>query len=216
MKSKGYDWNNPTHRRLYRIWCGMKSRCSAKPGERWYANYSSRGINVCDEWKHDFLSFYNWSICNGYQQELTIDRIDNDGDYSPRNCRWATVKQQLNNTRVNHRITCRNETHTISEWAKILGVNSGAIYRRIYKGWSAEDALFVPKQRGVDYKDRVGKEELISLVNKAINSGLCKNKNDYIEKVGISRTSFFHTINGGIMSKENTSRVRNFNEEEKK
>ena len=90
--------HNKSHTRLYSIWRNMKQRCGNPRNPR-YKDYGGRGIKICDEWSTDFETFYNWSIANGYSDELSIDRIDNDNGYFPINCRWATAQMQANNKR---------------------------------------------------------------------------------------------------------------------
>lgn len=115
--------------RLYQIWKGMKKRCSNKKHHH-YINYGGRGIDVCAEWKNDFNIFYDWAIVNGYTKNLTIDRIDVNGNYCPENCRWTTMKEQQRNRRNNHIIKGK----TIAEWAEIKGVAYQKIYQQVKKG----------------------------------------------------------------------------------
>lgn len=129
--------------RLYRIWNNMKSRCY-NPHFSQYKNYGARGISVCDEWKDDFQSFHDWAISHGYTDELTIDRIDNNGNYRPDNCRWINNKAQSNNRRSNHIVTIENETKTLTEWCEIYDINYQTVQDRIRRGWSESDALTKP------------------------------------------------------------------------
>lgn len=126
--------------RLYKTWCNMKSRCNNKNATA-YERYGGRGIRVCDEWLYDFESFQRWALDNGYTDGLSIDRINNDGDYCPSNCRWINQREQSNNTSRNHLITYDGETHSISEWADIKGISPKTLWNRIDRGWSVERAL---------------------------------------------------------------------------
>lgn len=130
--------------RIYGIWSSMKSRCSNIKDEYHYKHYFSRGITVCDEWKNDFMNFYNWSMENGYSDDLEIDRIDNDGNYEPSNCQWITHKEN-NNKRGNNRIIkAFGETHTLTEWADKYGMSVDTLSSRLTRGWNIERALTEP------------------------------------------------------------------------
>lgn len=132
--------------RLYTVWNNMRERCR-NPQNREYVRYGGRGIKVCDEWKNDFRAFYDWAMSSGYDEtaprgKCTLDRIDNDGNYEPTNCRWATAKDQANNTRRTRFIEFNGERHSVTEWARRLGINQSTLSMRINKyGWSVEKAL---------------------------------------------------------------------------
>lgn len=126
--------------RLYNIWRGMLKRCYLATNKD-YNRYGGRGITICEEWKNDFKTFYAWAMANGYKDDLSIDRINVNGNYQPDNCRWLTNKQQANNKRNNKLITYNGETHNITEWANILCIPRYLIYYRLKANWSIEKAL---------------------------------------------------------------------------
>ena len=132
--------------RIYGIWQNMLNRCR-NPNVKCYAVYGGRGIYVCDEWKTQdsgFINFYNWSMSNGYTEELTIDRIDVNGPYSPDNCRWVSWEVQILNKRNSLTLTYNDINLPIIEWSKITGIPYGTIYNRMQKGWTPEQVLRVP------------------------------------------------------------------------
>lgn len=96
QRNKGNSTHNSTNTRLYRIYYSMKTRCY-NPKHKAFHRYGGRGITVCNQWLDDFSSFKEWAVNNGYSDDLSIDRINNDGNYEPSNCRWATAKMQANN-----------------------------------------------------------------------------------------------------------------------
>lgn len=129
--------------RLYRIWSAMKGRCTNKNNARFYL-YGKKGIKVCEEWQR-FEPFRDWAVSNGYTDELTIDRIDYSGDYTPENCRWTTYKVQSNNTSRNHYVTAFGKTMTISQWSDRSGIPDRTIAARLnLLGWCAEAAVSKP------------------------------------------------------------------------
>ena len=129
---------------LYRRWQHMKDRCY-NPNDKRYKNYGRRGIKVCDEWLNSFENFYNWAVNNGYQEGLTIDRIDVDGNYEPSNCRWVTTKEQQFNKRNNKRFFHDGKNLTLPEWSEILHISLDTLVSRIYtRGWNVERALTEP------------------------------------------------------------------------
>lgn len=129
--------------RIYHIWMAMKNRCYRVSSQK-YADYGGRGITVCDEW-HSFESFYEWSLANGYNNDLTIDRIDNNGLYSPSNCRWATVTIQSNNRRSNRHLTIDGVTRTVAEWSRYSNVRYATIMSRVKRGETGKELICSPK-----------------------------------------------------------------------
>lgn len=128
--------------RLYNIWVGLKKRCN-NPNDPRYDRYGGRGISVCEEWDKSFQSFYDWAISNGYSDDLTIDRIDNDGNYEPTNCKWSTNKEQCNNRVTNINIKIGNTTKTLTEWCEIFNVDIKRTMARYSRnGFVSIDRLF--------------------------------------------------------------------------
>ena len=129
---------------LYDVWCNIKQRCYNKNNNA-YEYYGAENKTVCDEWLNDFQAFYNWAMQNGYKEGLTIERIDGNIGYTPKNCRWATKREQANNRRTNHFVTYNGETHTMAEWARIKEINYNKLKQRINKlHWNIEKALNTP------------------------------------------------------------------------
>lgn len=128
------------HTRIYHIWAGMKERCY-NPDAPKYSRYGGRGINICEEWINSFDAFYDWAMANGYSDNLTIDRIDNDGNYCPENCRWSTNEDQCNNRKHHILLEINGETKTVAQWAKESGVKYSTIYARHIRGLTGESLI---------------------------------------------------------------------------
>lgn len=129
------------HTKIYSVWHGIKTRCY-NINSKDYQNYGGRGIKMCDEWRNDVQAFYYWAINNGHDKNLTIDRIDVNGDYSPNNCRWISRCEQERNKRRTRYLTYNGETHCMKEWAEIIGINYSTLKSRLgVKKWSVERAL---------------------------------------------------------------------------
>lgn len=121
----------------------MKSRCY-KTYAKEYGDYGGRGISICEEWLADFKNFYDWSMANGYADNLTIDRIDNSRNYGPDNCRWVTRLVQNNNSRHVNYIEFNGKRHSIAEWSRIKGISRNTIVKRIRLGWDIDRVLNSP------------------------------------------------------------------------
>lgn len=147
--------------RIYSIWRCMINRCYWK-GHKQYKDYGGRGIIVCDEWRYNSIAFGDWAISNGYQDDLTIDRIDVNGNYEPSNCRWATRKEQAQNKRKytleekrrrgNKRnktlIEINGESKTREEWCDFYGISRRTVEKRIYQlKWDVVTAITTPPRK---------------------------------------------------------------------
>lgn len=152
---------NTTHgesrTRIYHIWGNMINRTSNKK-DKSYKNYGDRGITVCEEWK-DFLQFKEWALANGYQETLTLDRMDNEKGYYPSNCRWADRAVQDNNKRQSVKLEYAGKVKTIDQWAKEYNINRSTIVHRLDKGMTIKEAIETPVKggNGTGYKPHIKK-----------------------------------------------------------
>ncbi len=128
--------------RIYTAWNNMRQRCYNE-GRRDYQWYGARGITVCPEWE-SFPAFMAWAVANGYDDHLTLDRINTNGPYSPDNCRWATRKEQANNRRTSRMLTLNGRTQSMQQWADEIQMDTSTIWRRLHSGWPVERALTEP------------------------------------------------------------------------
>jgi hypothetical protein len=131
-----------TYTILYQKWRDIIQRCR-NPRNKRYKDYGGRGITVCDQWL-EYENFRNWALENGYDDKLTIDRVDNHQGYCPGNCRWATRKEQQRNMRSNHLLTACGQTKTLIEWSENTGLAYNTIRLRLKRGWSPDRALTEP------------------------------------------------------------------------
>lgn len=147
--NKYFGSENPNYKdgrkgtRLYRIYGNMKTRCS-NPHVRSFSRYGGRSIKVCQEWIENYSSFREWALSNGYNDALTLDRIDNDGNYEPSNCRWVSPREQSLNTSRNHMVDMCGEKKPLNEWCRIFQINPKTVRDRLFRGWEYEKALTTP------------------------------------------------------------------------
>lgn len=148
--------------RLIKIYYAMKTRCY-NPNHDHYKDYGGRGIKICDEWLNSPWKFYQWALHNGYAKGLSIDRIDHEKGYFPENCRWATQKEQCNNTRKNILLEYKGQTKTLAQWCDVLNLKYSRIYHRLFVGgWTTEQAFEIkddPLHKKILYK---GEEKSLS------------------------------------------------------
>lgn len=141
--SCGNELHDMYDTRLYSIWTSMKKRCLNENCDR-YKDYGERGIEICDEWKNSFKSFYSWAINNGYRDDLSIERKDNDEGYNPDNCTWIPLEYQARNTRNTVRLEINGELYTLHELSDATGIPYQIIRSRYYSGWDTQRILSQP------------------------------------------------------------------------
>lgn len=130
---------------LYAVWNGIKQRCS-NPNNISYHNYGGRGIKMCSQWEQNYEAFYNWAMNSGYKKGLEIDRVDNNGDYCPENCRWVSHYVQANNKRNIKLYTINGVTKSLPQWCREYNQEYYLVRQRVDKlHWSIIDALTIPK-----------------------------------------------------------------------
>ena len=149
-KTIKYTTHGQSKTRLYTIWCDIKQRCLNKNQEV-FKHYGKRKIKICDEWRNDFNSFYDWAIRNGYNDNLTIDRIDVNGNYKPSNCRWVTMKEQHRNTRKNVFVEINGAKKVLIDWCSDYKIKYTTVLSRIYSGWEIVKAITTPSRK---YKEK--------------------------------------------------------------
>lgn len=143
LEHSGVRTHGQSRKRLHRIWCGMRGRCNNQRSPV-YPRYGGRGIAICAEWD-SFVSFSDWAMANGYGPKLTIDRRDNDGPYSPENCRWATQREQNRNYSRVRMVEYRGERLPVIELAERVGLKPYTLRQRLYRfGWDIEKAVTTP------------------------------------------------------------------------
>lgn len=197
-----------TRTRLHRIWGLMKDRCLNENNKN-YNRYGGRGISICTEWENSYLSFKEWAINNGYNDELTLDRIDFNGNYEPSNCRWVTIIEQQNNKRNNIYLTHNGETKTLAQWCDIYDANRETIKRRIAKGLTFEQAFDKNLNKHLYNGKYMSLEEIARLNNiSPITFGKRIKKGMSIEEaINYKRYDYFY--DGEYRSLNNIAKINN-------
>lgn len=138
-----------TNHPLFRVWQHIKDRC-INSNDKSYKNYGGRDIKICKEWLNDFKAFYDWCIVTGYKKGLTLDRIDNNGNYEPNNCRWASRKIQNRNKRSNTYLSINKEVLCFKDACdKYSSISYSSIISRICRGWNLQAAMFTPSMNEI-------------------------------------------------------------------
>lgn len=148
--------------RIYNIWTGIINRCNNSTWKE-YLKYGARGISVCEEWL-DYKNFENWVNSSGYSDNLSIDRIDNNGNYEPNNCKWSNPTEQANNRRSSVYLEYNGEVKTIANWSRVFNISQGIIGARIKRGWTIEDAFLKPTRKIVYSNGKTNMDKIIELL----------------------------------------------------
>jgi hypothetical protein len=164
----------------YIAYHSMIQRCYKEGSQNW-PRYGARGIGVCERWRKGFEFFYA-DMGNRPSKKHSLDRIDNDGDYSPENCRWATSHVQMNNIRANHWLTCDGISLTIMQWSRVYGVAETTIHTRLRKGWPEEAAIKLPPDVRKKWSDRIS--ELAQIKRPLMLSAPDKSRQDFTAATG--------------------------------
>lgn len=146
MQRHGFATGKDGYIRLYQIWLGMRNRCD-NPKSKCYRSYGGRGIRICDEWQN-YPAFREWALVNGYQENLTIDRINTGGDYSPSNCRFLPIAENQKRRTMNHYIICEGRAYTLTSLTKFLGARRTALHNRLRKKGMAATLEYAEKKYG--------------------------------------------------------------------
>ena len=178
----------------YYSWQGMKNRCYNTNSQD-YSLYGARGINVCDEWKDSFETFV--SDMGEKPEGMSLDRIDVNGDYTPKNCRWADDVTQANNKRFNIIITYMGETKPLGIWARELGVSLGVLYRRLNSGWPI-DRLFKKVDGAKTHRNSrtMGTQKTALLTDPDGDELIVGNLTKFCKSMGFDLSHFCKAING--------------------
>ena len=176
---------------LHKRWRSIKDRC-LNPNCSRYMDYGGRGITICDEWRNSFENFRDWAFSHGYEESLTIDRINVDGNYEPDNCRWIPLSEQNMNKRNSHFLTVNGETHTLTEWSKITGISFSALKYRLKNGVSTDNIF-----------DELRKPTLYEYDGRKMTI------DDWSKELGINKQTLYSRIYKGIpLDKEVRKRKR--------
>ena len=149
-------------KRLYNIWYNMKRRCYNKKNKD-YKYYGERGIKICDEWLNNYQEFEKWSLNNGYKDDLTIDRIDNNGNYEPKNCKWLSIQEQQFNKRNTTYCELDGVVESLPKLCKKYNIDDEVVYHRIKRGWNVKKALTTPTKKIKTKKTYIYKGEKTTL-----------------------------------------------------